>query len=107
VSIRLVTRAYLLAALATAAWVAATNGRVTSHGYGIAGLVLGVLLVVAVVPFRQRWAWWLLIVIESLGAAAIVGGRVEPLAYIADLVGLGLLVSPQMRAYVARGLDSN
>jgi hypothetical protein len=63
--------------------------------------VLDLGLLVALVVWRQRWAWWLWLLIE-LGyvISPTWGARFRPITDAIELVFIGLLLTPSMRAYV-------
>ena len=100
ISTRFVTGAYLLLALAPFVWIAATDTRLTRTASGDVALVLIALLVLAVVPMRRRWAWWILVIIQGWAATSVLWEYNKPLPYIDNVAQLALLVSPQMRDYV-------
>jgi len=62
-------------------------------------LFLGVLA--AIVVWRQRWAWWLCLLSPlAYVVSPAWGARFHPIWYVIELVFIGLLLTPSMRAYV-------
>lgn len=64
-------------------------------------------LVLAVVPFRQTWAWWIAVVLQGFGAASVLGGTIGVLPFLDALLLFLILVSPQMRDWVGVNLGGS
>lgn len=55
----------------------------------------------AIVVWRQGWAWWLCLLSElAYLCSPVWGTRFHPITDAIELIFLGLLVTPSMRAYV-------
>jgi hypothetical protein len=65
------------------------------------GLVVVLLWLAALVIWRQRWAWWLWVIVYiiALVSSAWQKGPIG-ISYAVDVLTLGLLISPPMRRYL-------
>jgi hypothetical protein len=69
-------------------------------GSAVAVIVIGLAWLAAVVVFRQRWAWALVLLGGCLTLVEPVWEKVRVWVYVVNLVQLALLLSPGMRAWV-------
>lgn len=76
-------------------------GRIERYALGWAALALVLAMALAVVPLRRRWAWWIIVAIEAYAVLSIPWEGIHPLAWALNIVQLALLLSPQMRAFMA------
>jgi hypothetical protein len=83
--------------------------RLSTHLLGNAvWCVLGLGVLAAIVLWRQRWAWWLyLLVLLAYVVSPAWGARLHPVADAIDLDFIGLLLAPSMRAYVRAARQPN
>jgi hypothetical protein len=93
--------AFLVLSIAPLAVAVALYSQLTSHVVGWLAVVFVLALTLYVVPLRRRWAWWIALVVQALIVLSVFweGGRW--LAWASNLVLLGLLLSPQMRSFIA------
>jgi hypothetical protein len=100
---RLVLLTFVLLLAVPAVWVAATHPRVWHRPALWLGAFLIIAFVVGALVRRHRWAWWYLLTFaDAVGVASILWEHVKPLAFIDNVVSLGLLLSPPMREYVRK-----
>jgi hypothetical protein len=67
---------------------------------GVVVVMLLVLWVAALVLWRRRWAWVLMLVVTASAVVAPLWEWNGVLVYAFNVVTLGLLISPGMRRYV-------
>jgi hypothetical protein len=67
-------------------------------------VVVGALWLAALVVWRQRWVWWLYVIVYCISIASPLSGRqFAVVPYVVGVLTLALLVSPQTRQYVGIG----
>jgi hypothetical protein len=103
---RLVLAGFLILSLGPAAWVVATDFTTSRTGLSYGASAIAVALVLAVVPFRQTWAWWIMAILQGAGAAAIIGGG-SVLWFLDAILLFLILISPQMRDWVGVDLSGS
>jgi hypothetical protein len=75
--------------------------QITSHVVSWFALALVLAVTLYVVPLRRRWAWWIALVVQALIVLSILWEGARWLAWANNLVLLGLLLSSQMRSFIA------
>jgi hypothetical protein len=97
-----VVRAYLLFSVVTIAVALARSPKLWEHP--VRGAVLATLLVswvTAIVVWRQRWAWTLMVLVQLSAVLSPAWERWDgPVVYASNLVALALLLSPELRRWV-------
>jgi hypothetical protein len=96
-----VPSAFLLLSIIPLIVVVVSYGQLRSHPIGWFGVALVLGLTLAVVPLRRRWAWWIVVALQAFGILSILWEGVWLLVWAYNLVLLGLVLSPQMRSFIA------
>ncbi|HEV3001214.1 MAG TPA: hypothetical protein VGW75_10795 [Solirubrobacteraceae bacterium] len=88
-------------ALAAYPFAAVADSGFWSSATGPVALAIFAALIIAFLA-RRRWAWWTLLVVESLALIAVAATE-EAAGVAVQLARLALLLSPPLRWYFARG----